>query len=101
MKLREMPAAAASGWPRRSPGWCEAALAETTILLPDEALLRTCAWLRAEAARVGHPLAHRSNANDVWIAASAAHHRLPLVTGNVRHFAGLPELVVVAPEGVR
>lgn len=75
----------------------DAALADVTILLPDEGLVRACARLRADAARLGHPLAHRANANDLWIAACAVHHRLPLVTGNMRHFAGLPCLVVLAP----
>lgn len=75
----------------------DAALADVTILLPDEGLVRACAGLRADAARLGHPLAHRANANDLWIAACAVHHRLPLVTGNMRHFDGLPRLVVLAP----
>jgi predicted nucleic acid-binding protein len=53
------------------------------------------------ASRLGHPLAHRANANDLWIAACAVHYRLPLVTGNLRHFADLRDLVVLAPEGAR
>ena len=51
--------------------------------------------------RLGHPLGHRANANDLWIAACAVHYRLPLVTGNVRHFDGLPGLELLVPDGVR
>jgi predicted nucleic acid-binding protein len=79
----------------------ESALADVTILLPTEDLLRTWARLRVLASRLGHPLAHRANANDLWIAACAVHYRLPLVTGNLRHFADLRELVLLTPEGVR
>jgi predicted nucleic acid-binding protein len=79
----------------------ESALAGVTILLPDEGLVRVCALLRADAFRRRHPLGHRANANDLWIAACAMHHRVPLVTGNVRHFERLPGLTLLAPEGVR
>jgi tRNA(fMet)-specific endonuclease VapC len=79
----------------------ESALAGVTILLPDEGLIRVCALLRADAFRRGHPLGHQANANDLWIAACAVHHRLPLVTGNLRHFDDLRDLVVLTPEGVR
>jgi len=79
----------------------ESALAGMTILLPDEGLVRVCALVRAEAFRRGHPLGHRANANDLWIAACAVRYGLPLVTGNLRHFAGLPGLTVLPPVGVR
>jgi predicted nucleic acid-binding protein len=69
--------------------------------IPDQGLPRTCAQLRAVAVRLGHPLGHRANANDLWIAACAVHHGLPLVTGNPRHFAGLPGLTVLTPDRVR
>jgi predicted nucleic acid-binding protein len=35
-------------------------------------------------------------ANDLWIAASALEHRLPLLTRNPREFRRVPELTVVA-----
>ncbi|MEN9668603.1 MAG: hypothetical protein RLZZ386_510, partial [Planctomycetota bacterium] len=34
--------------------------------------------------------------NDLWIAATAARHARPLVTRNVRDFANLPGVVVLA-----
>jgi predicted nucleic acid-binding protein len=90
-----------AGWGAERLLRLEAALADVTILLPDEHLLRTWARLRVVASRLGHPLAHRANANDLWIAACAVHYRLPLVTGNLRHFDRLPGLTVLAPEVVR
>ena len=31
-------------------------------------------------------------ANELWIAATALAHRMPLVTGDVRHYSRVPEL---------
>lgn len=76
----------------------ESALAGVTILHPDEGLVRVCALVRAAAFRRGHPLGHQVNGNDLWIAACAVRYGLPLVTGNMRHFAGLPKLTVLTPE---
>jgi predicted nucleic acid-binding protein len=93
--------AATHGWGVERLLRLESALDQVTTLLPDYGLIRTCALLRAEAFRRGHSLGHRANANDLWIAACAVHHRLPLVTGNHRHFAGLPGLTVLTPDRVR
>jgi predicted nucleic acid-binding protein len=94
--------AAKAGWGAKRLVQQEAALADLVIIHSDEGLVRTYAWLRAEAVRLGHPLGHRANASDLWIAACAVHHQLPLVTGNVRHFDGLlPWLTLLVPTGVR
>jgi tRNA(fMet)-specific endonuclease VapC len=93
--------AAKADWGDRRLAQLEKALDDVVIIHSDEHLVRTYAWLRAAAVRLGHPLGHRANANDLWIAACAVHYRLPLVTGNVRHFAGLPGLQLLAPAGVR
>lgn len=90
--------AAKANWGAKRLVQQEAALADLVVIHSDDGLVRTYARLWAEAVRLGHPLAHRANANDLWIAACAVHHRLPLVTANIRHFAGLPGLkVVVGP----
>jgi len=66
------------------------------VLPVDDDLPRRCGSLRADAARMGHPLAQARHANDLWIAACAVHYGLPLLTGNTRHFAGLPGLDLLA-----
>jgi tRNA(fMet)-specific endonuclease VapC len=87
--------AAKAGWGAKRLVQLEAALTDLLIIHTDEDLTRTYARLRAEAVRLGHPLGHAPNANDLWIAACAVHYRLPLVTRNVRHFEGLPGLEIV------
>ena len=70
------------------------------LVLPFDAdLPRLWARLRAHAARTGHPLAHRENSNDLWIAACAIHYEAPLLTGNVRHFLDVPGLEVLGADG--
>jgi tRNA(fMet)-specific endonuclease VapC len=68
----------------------EAAIARHGLLMPTDGLLRLWGVLRAGAVGMGHPLGHGHHANDLWIAACAVHYEVPLVTGNSRHFAGLP-----------
>ena len=93
--------AAKAGWGAKRLDQLETALTDVLIIHSDEGLIRTHAWLRAEAVRLGHPLGHRANASDLWVAACAIHYQLPLVTGNVRHFDGLPWLTLLVPDGVR
>ena len=70
-------------------------IARHGVLRPTDAVLRRWGALRADAVRVGHPLGQEDHVNDLWIAACAVHHGVPLLTGNVRHFAGLPGLTVL------
>ena len=70
------------------------------VLWPTEELLRLCGTMRAEAARLGHPLGQPEHANDLWIAACAIHYGVPLLTGNTRHFQGLPGLELAVPGSV-
>jgi predicted nucleic acid-binding protein len=72
----------------------EDAISRHGLLMPTDSLLRLCGKLRTEAVRMGHPLGQQIHANDLWIAACAVFYRVPLLTGNERHFAGLPELDV-------
>lgn len=57
-------------------------LAAVQVLPFDEAAARRSGELKAELERAGAPLAMA----DLQIAAIALHHRLPLVTHNLRHF---------------
>lgn len=93
--------AAKAGWGPARLRELEDELVGIRVLMPDSALIRLCGALRAEAWRLGHPLGHRANANDLWIATCAVHFGAPLLTGNLRHFEGIPHLTVLAPEAVR
>jgi predicted nucleic acid-binding protein len=73
----------------------ESEIARHGLLMPTEDLLRLCGGLRAVAVRLGRPLGHKVHGNDLWIAACAVYYGLPLVTGNGRHFVGLPGLEVL------
>jgi tRNA(fMet)-specific endonuclease VapC len=62
------------------------------ILFPD---LETCEiWARisADCHRRGRP----REDNDLWIAATALQHEVPVVTHNLRDFVDIPGLVVIS-----
>ena len=61
-----------------------------TILPFDEESARTYARLKSELERKGRPRFE----SDLQIAAIALRNRLTVITGNVRHFAGIPGLKV-------
>lgn len=77
------------GEPRRSQ--LEQAIETTTVIPVSDALLTTLAELRFACRRLGQPLADPVHANDLWIAASAVHTGLALVTAD-RVFASVPGL---------
>jgi len=70
-------------------------IARHGVLRPTDGLLRRWGALRADAVRRGHPLGQQHHVNDLWIATCAVHYDVPLVTGNIRHFDGLPGLRVI------
>ena len=58
------------------------------------------AWIASRIARrLKHTGLHIGD-NDVWQAAIAAEHQLPLITGNVRHFARVTGLRVVSHRAI-
>jgi predicted nucleic acid-binding protein len=61
------------------------------IVAPDEPMCRRFGSLRAELRRMGHPLHQDDHTADLWIATTAVHHGLPLVTHD-GVFRGCPEL---------
>ncbi len=78
------PARAIEYWRERLPYY--------TILMSD---LETCeiwAEITAECMARGRP----RQDNDLWIAATALRHELPLVTHNRRDFADIPRLTLVS-----
>ncbi|MDP1795100.1 MAG: PIN domain-containing protein [Acidimicrobiales bacterium] len=80
--------------PTRSDG-LEQAIAATTVVPVSDALLTEAAQLRHGCRQVGHALADRAHANDLWIAASAIHIDAPLVTAD-GIFTDTPRLTLLA-----
>lgn len=56
----------------------------------DNAVARRYGQLRAHLRRAGTPI----GPNDLWTAAHASAMQVPLVTGNIREFARVPELTI-------
>jgi len=73
----------------------EASIAATVVVPPTDGLTQAWARLTHDARSAGHALGQKAQTHDAWVAATAIHHELPLLTGNARHFAGLPELTLV------
>ena len=65
-------------------------LPAVTVLPYDVAVARVYGELRGELEVAGTPLADA----DLQIAATAIHHGLVLVTGNLRHFERIPRLPI-------
>ncbi|MFL5804833.1 MAG: type II toxin-antitoxin system VapC family toxin [Roseiflexaceae bacterium] len=68
----------------------EQAITDYLIIPPDLDLCRVWGQLRAERQAIGQTI----DAQDAWIAATALHYALPLVTHNASHFQSIPGLVV-------
>lgn len=81
-----------AGWGPARLALLEDGIRRHGLLLPTEELLEVYGRLHADAARSGHALAQHEHANDRWIAACAIFYGVPLLTNNVRHFAGCPGL---------
>lgn len=62
-------------------------LRTATLLLPDEGTAEEYGQIKAELARIGKPIPE----NDIWIAAMARQHDLPIATRDA-HFAVVPRL---------
>lgn len=67
----------------------EKVLPAVTVLPFDTGVARTYGEIRAALEAQGTPLAEA----DLQIAATARFHELELVTGNIRHFERVPDLV--------
>jgi predicted nucleic acid-binding protein len=72
----------------------EEGIESTTVVPVTDALLSEVAQFRFACRQVGHPLADRIHANDLWVAASALHIEAPLVTAD-GVFADAPGLTLL------
>jgi predicted nucleic acid-binding protein len=57
-------------------------LSDTATIPVDAPLTDTYAELTARLKKSGHPLHDKPHTGDRWIAATAVHHGLPLLTGD-------------------
>lgn len=90
--------ALSAGWGEKRLGSLRSRLDVTPTIDEDHDVIEAYARLSAEARAAGHPLGALSqHVGDRWVAACAIAKGLPLLTGNVRHFAGAPRLDLITP----
>ena len=72
----------------------------TVVVPPTNALTQEWARLTNEARAAGHALGQKAQAHDAWVATTARHLKIPLLTNNRRHFEGIEgvELVEIPAE---
>jgi predicted nucleic acid-binding protein len=75
-------------WGQAQAARLEQSIATYLVIPPDLNLCRAWGKLRAERQQVGRSI----DSQDAWIAATALHFTLPLVTHNPSHFQGIPGL---------
>ncbi len=80
-------------------GWGPAKIADlerriglTGVIPYDMALCQTYAELRAKLLSAGRPIGD----NDLWIAATAIRHSIPLLSHNRKHYDEIPGLVLIS-----
>ena len=84
-----------ANWGEGKRAALQARIDAMTVLPYDEVVIGAYAVATAWGVAHGHPLGQKEHSNDAWIAATAVAHGVELLTGNRRHFAGLPDLVVL------
>ena len=82
-----------AGWGELRRRGLERDLARLVVVQPDDQLMRTCAQVRAECEREGHPLGQKIHEADRWIAATAIRMGIELVSDDAV-FAGVEGLVL-------
>ena len=87
--------AVAAGWGARRREHLESRLQRYVIEPSSDALSLHWAEAMDSARRNGRPIA----AADAWVAATALHLGVPLVTHNKNHFIGVDGLTVISESG--
>ncbi|MBM3892268.1 MAG: type II toxin-antitoxin system VapC family toxin [Verrucomicrobia bacterium] len=82
----------AEGFEPHQEAACRAALKLYTVLDLDPDIAWRAGQLSRLLGRSGLPIGD----NDLWIAATALHHQMPLVTRNTTHFQRIPGLIVIS-----
>jgi tRNA(fMet)-specific endonuclease VapC len=83
--------AAIRNWEARRTSQLEASLQSYTVLPFDIALCRLWGEVRAKCRAAGRPISPQ----DAWVAATALHHHLPLVTHNPSDFEVIEGLEII------
>lgn len=82
-------------WGSRRVRDLEAHLNEAVVVPYDVEICRT--WARLQSGLKTTSGSHRViGDNDLWIAACAVRHAIPLVTHNRKHFEGIPGLEIIS-----
>lgn len=87
--------ALAAGWGASRIAELERRIEFARVAMIDDAMIWTHARLRAECRAVGHALAQPPHAADLWVAATAVHLGLPLVSHD-KVFTDTPGLDLVS-----
>lgn len=82
-----------AGWGELRRRGLERDLTRLVVVQPDDQLMRTCAEVRVECERAGHPLGQKIHEADRWIAATAIRMGIELVSDDTV-FAGVEGLVL-------
>lgn len=72
----------------------QAEVSLAAVVQPTEAITQEWARLTNEARQLGHPLGQAAQTHDAWVAATALHFGLELLTDNTKHFKGLEGLTL-------
>jgi predicted nucleic acid-binding protein len=83
-------------WGDKKRDALQAAMRPYVVLPYTRELARQWGGLRAGLERTGQSLAD----NDLWIAATALHYAIPLVTNNRRHFERVPDISLLPSERI-
>ena len=80
------------GWGARKVSDLEQRIKTAVIVPYDLDLCRRFGQIKAEMLKIGRQVP----SNDLWIAACALRHSIPLVTHNAKDFVGIPGLKVIS-----
>jgi predicted nucleic acid-binding protein len=80
------------GWGERKVSDLEQRIKTAVIVPYDLDLCRQFGQIKAEMLKIGRQVP----SNDLWIAACALRHSIPLVTHNAKDFVGIPGLRIIS-----
>ena len=83
-----------AGWGELRRRALERDLSEFTAVMPDEQLIVECAALRSRCEVQGHALGQKIHEADRWVAVTALHLKVPLLSDDAI-FDGVPGLSVI------